>query len=119
MPTTDLQDLYDTAIDHFPYPDLTTTGCTQGDLEDPSDDSIEYSAEYTFTAGQLLGEPIEGGGWIEIRRDTPDEEPTISAFFGLSRAGDWQNGRILPETVAVQGTFDPDTKTWDLWIDQY
>jgi hypothetical protein len=59
------------------------------------------------------------GGWIEIRQDRGDDKPTISAFFGLSRNGDWQNGRILPETVAVQGQYDIEAKTWELWIDQF
>lgn len=86
MPHVNHEELYQVACDNFPY-ELDTTGCTQGDYASEYN-SIEYSEEYTFTAGKLFNEEIVAGGWIEIRQDSGDDEPTISAFFGLSRNGD-------------------------------
>lgn len=115
MPHVNLEDLYQVARDSFPYA-LDPTGYTQGDYE--SDDGfIEYGEEFTFTAGQLFNEKLVAGGWIEVRQDAPDDEPFVTGIFALSRNGDWENGRILPETVAVQGHFDIEAKKWELWID--
>ncbi len=112
-----LENLYQEALKHFPY-ELDFTSCTQGDFE-PHQGCIEYSEEYTFTAGKLFDEKIVAGGCIELRRDSGDDAPTITGFFGLSRAGDWENGQLLPETVAVQGSYNLTTKTWELWIDRF
>ena len=117
MPHVNHEDLYQVACDNFPYA-LDPTSITQGDYA--SDDGyIEYGEEFTFTAGKLFNEEIMAGGWIELRQDSGDDEPTISAIFSLSRNGDWQNGRILPETMAVQGQYDLASKTWELWIDHF
>jgi hypothetical protein len=110
-----LETLFQEAVDTFPYP-LETTSITQGDLE-TQNDSIEYGEEFTFPAGKLLDDELTAGGWIELRHE--DAETTISAFFGVARNGDWDKGRILPETMAIQGHYDPETKTWELYLDHY
>lgn len=117
MSNVNLENLFEVALENFPY-ELEATSITLGDYEGDNG-FVEYAEEHTFTAGKMLDEEIIAGGWIELRQDSPDEEPYISAFFGLSRSGDWEAGRILPETVAVQGNYDLATKTWELWIDQY
>ena len=97
---------------------MKVQGHTQGDLESLQDGTEqEYGEEFTFTAGTLLNEQIVAGGWVELRKD--DEEIILSAFFGLTRNGDWQHGQILGEYEAVQGWYDLDTKTWTLEIGQY
>ena len=62
-----LQELFDEALEAIPYPDLQPTCITQGtlDVEDDEED-VEYSEEHTFTAGKLLDEPLEAGGWVEL-----------------------------------------------------
>lgn len=113
--------LFEQALAHFPFSKtLEETSITQGDLEasDPRY-GLEYSAEYTFEAGHLLDEPLMAGGWIEIRQDPDDAQPSITAFFGVARNGDWEAGRILPETTAIQGHYDLESQSWELWIDQY
>lgn len=114
-----LEALFRQALQSFPYQDLEPTSVSQGDLERDSDDFIEYGEEFTFEVGKLLDESLQAGGWIELRRDTPHEDPTITAFFGIARSGDWERGRILPETTALQGLYDIKRGCWDLWIDQY
>lgn len=115
MSHVNLTKLYQEAVTRFPYL-LEATSISQGDLR-LSDGFVEYGAEYTFTAGQLLTEQITAGGWIELHQMSPTEEMSIRAIFSLARAGDWQNGRILPETMAVQGYYDLKTKSWELAID--
>lgn len=118
MQTISLDTLFYEAVESLPYKDCESTGYTQGDLESLQDGTeSEYSEEFTFTAGTLLDERIIAGGWVELRKD--DEDITISAFFGLSRNGDWQHGRILEEYEAVQGWYDLDTKKWTLEIGTY
>lgn len=114
-----LEDLFEEAVEAIPYPNLQPTSITQGDIEVENDEDVEYSAEYTFTAGKLLGEPLEAGGWVELRRD--DGEVYISAFFGVARQDDWQDkeAQVLPEHHAIQGQYDLDSKSWEFWIDAY
>ena len=66
---TALRDLFDQALEAIPYPDLQSTSITQGDLDVDDDEDVEYSEEHTFTAGTLLDEPLEAGGWVELRRE--------------------------------------------------
>ncbi|MFC1960026.1 hypothetical protein ACFLYO_04905 [Chloroflexota bacterium] len=114
-----LEDIFEEAVEAIPYPDLEPTSITQGDFDADDDDFIEYSAEYTFTAGKLLDEPLEAGGWVELRRD--DGEVYISAFFGVARQGNWEDkeARVLPEHHAIQGQCDQANKSWEFWIDAY
>jgi hypothetical protein len=111
--------LFRQALKAFPYPDLQPTGVKQGTIKPDRDNEIEYSEEFTFEAGQLLEEPLTGGGWIELRRDREDDEPNISAFFGAARNSDWQEGRVLPEDTAIQGAFDLEKQKWEFWIEPY
>ena len=113
-----LENLYQEALDNFPYNNLQSTGITQGNFQ-ASSGFVEFAEEYTFKAGTLFNEKLLAGGWIELRQDSPDEDPIITAFLGVARNGDWEKGRILPDQVAVQGHYDITAKTWDLWIDQY
>ncbi|MFC1959380.1 hypothetical protein ACFLYO_01600 [Chloroflexota bacterium] len=114
-----LEDIFEEAVEAIPYPGLQPTGITQGDFDADDDDFIEYSAEYTFAAGKLLDEPLEAGGWVELRRD--DGEVYISAFFGVARHGNWhdKDSQVLPEHHAIQGQYDLETKSWEFWIDAY
>jgi hypothetical protein len=109
--------LFEQAIIDFPYPNLQPTHCTQGDLEPDDKGEIEYAGEYIFDAGTLFDEELVGGGWIDLRQ--ADGETSVTAFCGVARNGDWEKGRILPDTVAVQGIYDPSARTWEFWIDQY
>jgi len=111
-----LEGLFEQAVEAIPY-DLTPTSITMGDFEGDQDGFVEYSEEFTFPVGRLFDEDLIAGGWVELRRD--EEEVSITAFFGVSRGGDWENKRILPEDTAVQGHYDLDQKTWEFWIDQY
>ena len=98
-----LQTLFEQAVAAIPYPDLEPTSITQGDLEVEHGEMVEYSEEYTFTAGTLLDEPLQAGGWVELRREAG--EITITALFGVARQGDWQNkdAQVLPECHGIQG----------------
>ena len=121
-PTTEntaLRDLFDQALAAIPYPDLQSTSITQGDLDVDDDEDVEYSEEHTFSAGTLLDEPLEAGGWVELRRE--EGEITISALFGVARRGDWQNkdAQVLPEYHGIQGTYDLENQAWEFWIDAY
>jgi len=119
-PTPSLQDIFDEALEAIPYPDLQPTSITQGtlDIED-EDEPVEYSEEHTFTAGTLLDEPLEAGGWVELRRE--DGEVYISALFGVARHGNWNDkeAQVLPECHAIQGQYDLDSKSWEFWIGAY
>lgn len=118
MQTISLDNLFYEAVENLPYNDCQSTGYTQGCLENLQDGTeSEYSEEFTFKAGALLNEDIIAGGWVELRKE--EEDITLSAFFGLSRNGDWEHGRILGEYEAVQGWYDLDTKTWKLEIGTY
>jgi hypothetical protein len=74
--------------------------------------------EFTFTAGTLLGEPLEAGGWIEMRSDD-DKTLTLTALFIVVRQGDWQTGHILPEGTGIQCDYHIQTQTWTCCIDRY
>lgn len=110
------EQLFEQAVAAIPY-DLTPTSITQGTLDVEPHDDIEYSEEFTFPVGRLFDEELTAGGWIELRRD--QGEFTITAFFGVSRNGDWDNGRILPDDTAVQGCYDLEKNAWEFWIDRY
>lgn len=110
--------LFEQALAHFPY-ELTATGITQGDFEPHASYGIEYAEEHTFEVGRLLDMRLMAGGWIELRQDQDDEEPTITGFFGIARNGDWKEGSVLGEYQALQGQYNPDAQSWELWIDQY
>lgn len=118
MQTISLDTLFYEAVECIPYQDCDSTGYTQGDLESLQEGiGSEYSEEFTFTAGTLLDEQIIAGGWVELHKD--DEDITISAFFGLSRNGDWQHGRILGKCEVVRGWYDLEAKTWTFEIGDY
>ena len=54
---------------------------------------------------------------VELRQE--NGEIYISALMGITRDGDWEKGRILPDDTALQGAYDLETETWEFWIDQY
>lgn len=111
-----LEKMFDEAITAIPY-DLTPTSVTQGEFEPDEDGFVEYSAEFTFTAGQLFNEELVAGGWVDLRQD--EGEVYISGLFTIARNGDWKDGRILPECTGLLGNYDLKTKEWDFSIDQY
>ena len=113
-----LEALFEQAVEAFPH-ELEPTSITQGNLEADKDEDVEYAEEYTFEAGKLLDEELKAGGWIELRRDEGDL--SITALFGVARGGDWKNkdAQVLPEHSAIQGAYDLERKSWELWIDQY
>lgn len=110
MNDTPLEDLFSEAIEKFSFPDLCSTSCTQGDWEQNDLGDVEYSEEFTFHAGTICDMNIEGGGWIDCRRE--DGTISIIGIFGLTREGDWQNGSILPRGHYLQGWYDFEKKTW-------
>ena len=119
-----LEEIFETAVEAFPY-DLELTSITQGDLETLSDDEpisdepIEYAEEFTFEMARLIDQPLIGGGWIEIRRDAPDEDISIWGHFTIALNGDFKDNRILADDKALQGHYDIETQTWELEIDFY
>lgn len=112
------EDLFQEAIEHFPYPDLSPTSITQGTVEPDESGEIQYAEEFVFEAGKLLKERLLAGGSIELRRDETGALH-ITAMFGVARNGDWKQGAILPEGTAIQGVYQPETQSWELWIGQY
>lgn len=114
MNDTPLEDIFWEAIEKLPYPDVCSTSCACGDLEQDDPGDIEYSEEFTFTAGKVCNMHIEGGGWIDCRRE--DGNISITGIFGLAREGDWKDGSILPEGHYLQGWYDLDDKTWSFEI---
>ncbi|GEM_PF-3239843 len=116
--TLPLEELFEQAVEDLPFADKQATSITQGSLTEPYRGEIEYSEEWTFTAGQLLDERLVGGGWIELRKDE-NADILINGFFGIARNGDWQEGSILKEYEALQGWYNPVTRTWELQIDTY
>lgn len=115
MHDTTPENIFLEAIEMFPFPNVQSTGYTQGDLEQLNTEDTEYSEEFTFDAGTLCDMHIEGGGWIDFRKD--QDTISVSGVFGLAREGDWQKGRILPEGEYLQCWYDLDTKTWTCAID--
>lgn len=116
-----LEEIFEAALDAFPY-ELESTSITQGDLdvlEDDPDAPIEYAEEFTFEMARLIDQPLIGGGWIEIRRDTPDEDISIWGHFTIALNGDFKDNRILADEKALQGHYDIETQTWELAIDFY
>lgn len=114
----DLETRLEEALAQFPYP-LHPTGITQGELlAQDAQEEMEYSEEFTFTAGELFGEKLEAGGWIDVRW-YPGEDVFISGLFGVARNGDWKEGTIFPECVGVHAAYGAETKKWELWVDSY
>lgn len=111
-----LEKLYEKAIKAIPY-DLEPTGITQGEFKPEPDGFVEYSEEFTFSAGRLFNEELVAGGWVDLRQD--DGEVYISGLFAIARDGDWKNGLILPECTGLLGEYDLETKQWNFYIDQY
>lgn len=111
--------LFEAALSHFPYPDIQPTGCVQGSLEPDELGEVDYSEEFTFTAGKLFDETLEAGGWIDVRQDSEEEAVYITGLFTVARNGDWQEGVIFPECVGVHAAYDQETNEWELWIDAY
>ncbi len=110
MHDTSLETLFIEAVERLPFPDLQKTSHAQGSLETAESGRIEYSEEVTFSAGSLCHLPIEGGGWIDFVQE--DDTVTISALFSLARNGDWQDGRILPESQYICGSYNTERKEW-------
>ena len=118
MHDTSLESLFEAAIASFPHSDLEPTSYEQGDFDPDDEGEVEYSKEFTFSAGQLFNEQLMAGGWIDLRRDR-DGEISISGLFAVARNGDWKEGSIFPECVGVQALYDLEQQTWELWIDSY
>ena len=118
MQNNKLERLWEEAIANFPYKDIETTGCADGDPEFADDEDVDYSEEFIFEIGKLLNEDLIAGGWIELRR-YDDGEVSISGLFAIARNGDWKDGRILQECTGVLGHYDLKAKTWELEIDTY
>lgn len=116
--TLPLEKLFNQAVEDLPFADKEWTSVSQGSLTEPYQGEIEYSEEWTFTAGELLNERLVAGGWIELRKDE-NADILINGFFGIARNGDWKEGSILKEYEALQGWYNPVTRTWELQIDTY
>ena len=116
--STPVESIWEQALEAFPYPDLQPTGYVDGDLEDPKKDDIIYQEEFTFDAGQIVGETLTGGGWIEVYRDE-DGKISIRALFDVARNWDWKEGRIFPECTGILAEYDIETQTWEMTIDTY
>lgn len=115
MTDIDLETIYQAARESFPYP-LDSTGCAYGDFE-MDDGCMEYGEEFTFEAGKLLNDVLVAGGWLEMRLDDLDTQPTISALFRLAQNGDWGKGLILKDELAVQAQYNIELKKWHIFLD--
>ena len=115
MNVTTLEDVFLEAIERFTYPNAQPTGYSQGDFDGSDSGEVEYSEEFTFDAGTICDMHIDGGGWIDCRRE--DGHTSISGLFTLVREGDWQKGRILPEGEYLQGWYDLEKKVWAFSVD--
>lgn len=115
MDDTPLENIFLEAVDTFPFPNVCSTGCTQGDLEQQNAHDVEYSEEFTFDAGTICNMSIDGGGWIDCRKE--DDRVSISGIFALAREDDWKNKRILPDGEYLQCWYDLDKKVWSCDID--
>lgn len=115
MYDTPLENTFLEAMEKFPFPNLRSTGCTQGDVEQQSASDVEYSEEFTFDAGTICDMPIEGGGWIDCRKEV--DRISIYGIFDLAREGDWKNQRILPDGEYLQCWYDPKNKVWSCAVD--
>jgi hypothetical protein len=111
-----LEQLFEQAVEAIPY-NLTPTSITQGDFEADENGFVEYSEEFTFSAGRLFNEELVAGGWVDLRQDEGDV--SISGLFAIARNGDWKDGLILPECTGLIGEYDLETKHWEFYIDQY
>jgi len=98
---------FEQALDDFPYPNLEV----KGEFEPDGDGMIEFSAGYTFDAGQLLGELVKGGGWIELRHD--DDNTIITTIFWIVPNGDWKPRDIFPGGTMVLGYYDIQAQQWE------
>lgn len=114
----ELENIYETAIEQFPYK-LSSTSITQGELESDEKGFIEYSEEFTFDIGQLADKSLIAGGWIDFRRDTPEDELAISGLFVVALEGDFENEKILSDEKALLGYYDIKSQSWELNIDFY
>lgn len=115
MHDTPLENSFLEAMEKFPFPNVQSTGCTQGDVEHQSANDVEYSEEFTFDAGTICDMPIEGGGWINCRKK--DDKIFMYGIFVLGEKGNWKNKRILPEGEYLQCWYYPETKAWAWAID--
>lgn len=105
----ELRNIYEEAIKAIPFPNLQSTGISDDYVDD---EQIEYSEEHTFTAGTLVGAPLEAAGWITLCRDSGGV--TISALFNVAYNGEWnhKDARVLSENHAILAQYKLDTKTW-------
>jgi hypothetical protein len=119
MNYTQLENLFEEALNHFPYPDLEPTSCTQGELEPDESGEVDYSEEFTFEVGKLIDQSLIAGGWIDCRRDSEQDEIWISGLFTVARDGDWDKGKIFPESTGINAFYDSEKKEWELIIDSF
>ena len=115
MHDTPLENIFLEAVEKLPFPNVQSTGYSQGDLEQLNAEEAEYSEEFTFDAGTLCNLPIDGGGWIDCHKR--DDRISVSGIFGLARDRDWKNKSILPEGEFLQCWYDLTTKTWSCSLD--
>lgn len=117
MNDTTPEELFEQAVESFPFPNMQPTSHELGDLTADDLGNVEYCKEFTFDGGTLGAERIEGGGWIELYIEDNTIEITSGMQFAL--AGDWKNRMLLPEGERLQGWYDLQTKQWTLEIGLY
>jgi hypothetical protein len=112
---TTLEQLFEEALDQFPY-ELMRTGYADGTFEVDGKDLVEYTEEFTFWVGQLLDIDLVAGGWIDVNCEA-DGQPSLSGQFGIALSWDWQNGATLFGDFAINADYDMERKHWELTID--
>jgi hypothetical protein len=116
--STPVETIWEQALEAFPFPDLQSTGYVDGDLESPNKNDIIYQEEFTIDAGNIIHEPLEGGGWLEVYRGDRGEI-SICALFGVACNGDWKEGRIFPHCTGIHAEYDIEKKRWEMTIGTY
>ncbi|MFC1960025.1 hypothetical protein ACFLYO_04900 [Chloroflexota bacterium] len=114
-----LYNLFEDAVKAMPLKNVSSTLDRYGNIFITDDSDINYREEYTFTAGAIKAKPLEGGGWVELRRN--NGQVHISAHFRVARNGDWtdEEALLLPPNHAILGQYDQADKSWEFWIDAY
>lgn len=114
MDDTTLKQMFTQAIINFPYPDVQPRALMAGTFEPDDEGVVDYYEQYTFNAGTLCHEHIEGGAWFILHVAQNVIDIAVSARF--ARNGDWQNGQLLRDDERLRGRYDLNTRQWTLQI---
>lgn len=120
-PNPDFEQVFDAAIESFPHK-LHRTGYAHGEIESAyrdEGDPLEFSEEFTFDLVKIGDDYLVAGGWIDIRKDSPDDDLQIAGMFTLALNHDFESNRLLSDHKALLAYYDLEQNTWELSIDSY